>query len=278
MKPSLPLCSKPVAYGLMVKQCQVLHKPAALLNGAVAIALQHDQRLDPTDIDAEITELAEAVTARVKGPQPQALMAHLHDVLFEEEGFTGNNDDYYIPANSFLPEVLKSRRGLPITLSLIYKLVCDKIGIPCEGIGLPGHFIVSVQVDDKPMLIDPFYGGCVLTIDEARQRMRDTVGDEASWSDDYLKPVSNQHWLTRMLQNLLHCYASSGQYSELAAMLELEMAIWPQQTRLQKDLAQVLARIGRTHEASAWLSSYLSANPHDPEKSYLEQLLAVLTE
>lgn len=278
MKPSLPLCSKPDAFHLMAGQRQATQDACALFNGAIAIALQHDPSLDPREVDLQITRLAQTVKSRVRGTQPQALLAHLHEVLFEEEGFVGNNDDYYTPANSFLPQVLNTRKGLPITLSLVYKLVCDRIGLSCEGVGLPGHFVVGVNFDDRPLLIDPFFGGCVLTPDEARERMYETVGEEAAWSDDYLQPVSIQHWLTRMLQNLLHCYASAGEYTELAAMLELEMAIWPDQTRLQKDLGQVLARIGKTQEATIWLTSYLDANPNDPEKSYLQQLLAVLAE
>jgi len=277
MKPPIPLCSKPVAFGLMAQQLPAIESSAALLNGAVAIALQHDEKLDPANIDAALTAIAETVRARVRGPQPQALLAHLHEVLFEEEGFVGNNEEYYIANNSFISEVLRTRKGLPITLALIYKLVCDKLGLVCRGIGLPGHFIVSVEIGGFTTLIDPFFGGQVLSIEEAQQRVRDTVGEEAEWSDEFLHPVSHQQWLTRMLQNLLHVYATSGRYYQLAAMLELEIAIWPTEARLHKDLAQVLARLGMSQPASAWLSSYLRENPNDPDRSYLEQLLTVLT-
>src|SRR5205823_11717951 len=93
--------------------------------------------------------------------------------------------------------------------------------------------------------------------DEARERMREIFGEEAEWSEDLLKPASNRHWLTRMLQNLLNIFGSSGAYADVAAMLEMEILLWPDQLRLQRDLALVLARLGMTEPASKWLDSYL---------------------
>src|SRR5438552_11731154 len=127
------------------------------------------------------------------------------------------------------------------------------------------------------MLVDPFAAGRILTPDEARDRMREIFGEEAEWSEDLLKPASNRHWLTRMLQNLLNIFGSAGQYSDVAAMLELEILLWPDQTRLQRDLALVLARIGMAQPASAWLNRYLQSNPDDPPCDDLKQLLEVLT-
>ena len=74
-------------------------------------------------------------------------MAHLHDVLFDVVGFVGNVDDYYNPANSYLPNVLRTRRGLPITLVLIYKCVAEQLGLTVRGINSPGHFLASVRND-----------------------------------------------------------------------------------------------------------------------------------
>ena len=103
--------------------------------------------------------VADTVRARVRGTQPQALLAHLHDVLFDEEGFQGNTDDYYNVNNSYLPVVLQSKQGLPITLSLLYKAVAERLGLKVWGIGLPGHFICGLNADGSQMLIDPFSGG-----------------------------------------------------------------------------------------------------------------------
>ena len=127
------------------------------------------------------------------------------------------------------------------------------------------------------MLVDPFAAGRVLTADEARERMREIFGDEAEWSEDLLKPASNRHWLTRMLQNLLNVFGSANQFTDVAAVLEMEMLLWPQHHHLKRDLGLVLARCGLSRPASVWLDRYLKGNPDDPQSSQLKELLQVLS-
>jgi regulator of sirC expression with transglutaminase-like and TPR domain len=261
----------------MGRQVAQIESPDALIHGAVAIAMHQMPGVDPARVDKTLQSYVDIIRSRVRGSQPQALVAHMHEVLFEEAGFTGDTDDYYAAANSYLPAVLDTKRGLPITLCLIYKIVAQRLGLRCWGVGLPGHFLAALQIDSGVMLIDPFADGRILTIDEARERMRDVLGQEVEWSEDLLEPVSNRHWLTRMLQNLLNTFGSAGSYADVAGMLELEMLLWPDQERLQRDLALVLARIGMSEPASAWLTHYLKNNPDDPQRTDLKQLLQVLT-
>jgi len=276
MKPQIPLCCAPSAFNLMTRQLQAISSPDALLEGAVAISMHQLEDVAPKNVDKIIQSYADAIRKRVRGPQPQAILAHLHEFLFEEQGFAGNVDDYYNPGNSYLPTVLQTKRGLPITLSLVYKLVAERVGLRVHGVGLPGHFMVAVEMDDSAMLIDPFSQGRMLTADEAQDRVREAFGPEMEWTDELLQPVTNLHWLTRTLQNLLHVFSASGRYADVAAMLELEMLLWPKQTHLQRDLALVLARIGLSQPASVWLDRYLRTNPDDPQRTDLKQLLDVL--
>ena len=68
-----------------------------------------------------------------------------------------------------------------------------------------------------------------------------------------------------------------GRYGDVAAMLELEMLLWPEEVHLQRDLALVLARLDRPEPAAAWLDHYLKANPDDPQREDLEKLLSVMS-
>ena len=276
MKPSLPVCCSRRAYSLLADQVPTLNSPDALLSGAIAISLHQLNDVDPAKVDATIQGYADAVRSRVRGEQPQALLAHLHDFLFEEMGFRGNTEDYYNPANSYLPAVQETRKGLPITLSLIYKLVADRLGLRCWGVGLPGHFLVAVEIDGSPILVDAFASGRIISPDEAHAKMKQMFGDEVEWSEELLKPVSNRHWLTRMLQNLLNVHGSTGRYTDVASVLEMEMLLWPEQSHLQRDLGLVLARCGMSDPASAWLDRYLQNNPDDPQSSQIKELLQVL--
>jgi len=276
MNPALPLCCAPKAFKLLTAQLPSINSSDALLHGAIAIAMHQTDGVDPAKVDATLQSFADTVRSRVRGSQPQAVLAHLHEFLFEEQGFTGNTDDYYNTANSYLPAVLESKRGLPITLSLIYKIVAERLGLRVWGVGLPGHFLVGLETSGTTMLIDPFTAGRTLTPDEAHERMQEMLGPEVEWSEEFLQPVSNRHWLTRMLQNLLRTFGSAGHYADVAAVLEMEMLLWPQQAHLQRDLALVLARIGLSKPASVWLDQYLKSNPDDPQRVDLEQLLGVL--
>ena len=123
MAPNLPLCCSSRGFDLLKRQLPVLNSPDALLQGAIAIAMHQIDDVNPGEIDAQLQSYVDKVRSRVRGRQAQAILAHLHDVLFEEEGFKGNSDDYYSTLNSYLPAVLQTKRGLPITLSLIYKIV-----------------------------------------------------------------------------------------------------------------------------------------------------------
>lgn len=278
MKPALPNCCASEAFKMLSRVVPTIESTDSLIQGAIAISLHQNPSTDPAQVDAKLQEIADVVRKRVRGPQPQAILAHLHQFLFDELGFVGNTENYYNASNSYLPSVLKTKKGLPITLSLIYKLIGERLGLKVYGIGLPGHFMCAVETGGAtPMLVDPFGGGRVLTDNEAHQMVQERFGPEVEWSAELLQPVTNLHWLTRMLQNLLHVFGGAGQYSDVAAMLELEMLLWPKQTHLQRDLALVLARIGLSQPASVWLDTYLKNNPNDPQRGDLKQLLDVLT-
>jgi regulator of sirC expression with transglutaminase-like and TPR domain len=276
--PPLPQCCSPEAFKLLQRQVETIKSSDALLNGAIAIAMHQMPDVNPQKIDKRLQSYVDAVRKRVRGQQVQAILAHLHEVLFDEGGLCGNTEDYYNPANSYLPAVLTTKRGLPITLSLVYKLVAERLGLRTWGVGLPGHFLVAVEEQPgQVLLVDAFSGGRILNREEAHARLQELFGEEMEWTDDMLRPATNRHWLTRILQNLLHIFGSNRQYADVAAILEMEMILWPNQGHLQRDLALVLARIGMSRPASVWLDTYLRNNPDDPQKTDLKQLLDVLS-
>ena len=277
MNEGLPICCNPQAYRLLESQVPTLGSSDALLIGAVAIASHQLADIDPASVDETIQNHANKIRGRVRSNRRHVLVAHLHDYLFEELNFAGNRDDYYNAVNSYLPAVLETKRGLPISLCLMYRLIAERLGLRVNGVGLPGHFVVSVHAEGEPMLIDCFDGGRLLSQDEAHQKVMEIHGPDAEWTDEFLRPVSNRHWLTRMLQNLLNVFGARSQYRDVAAVLEMEMLLWPDQNQLQRDLGLVLARCGMPGPATQWLDAYLQNNPDDPQRDDLLQLRNVLT-
>jgi regulator of sirC expression with transglutaminase-like and TPR domain len=276
MKPTLPLCCSTRAFKLLSGQLSVINSSDALVHGAIAIAMHQLEDADVATVDATLQRYADTVRSRVRGRQPQAILAHLHEVLFEEEGFIGDTEDYHSPLNSYLPAVLSRKKGLPITLSLVYKTVAERLGLRAYGVGLPGHFLVGLDIEGVQSLVDPFSGGRLVTPDEAHERVQEMFGAEVEWSEEYLRPASNRHWLTRMLQNLLNVFGEASRYNDVAAILEMEMLLWPEQSHLQRDLGLVLARCGLSEPATIWLDRYLQTNPDDPQTTQIKELLHVL--
>src|SRR6476659_11424124 len=162
----MPAYCRPDAYNAFAIVMPRVDSTVGLFRAAFAIARHEHPNADVEQADASIAELADTVARRVHSPNVDAKLAHLHDVLFDVIGFVGNVDDYYNPANSYLPEVLRTHRGLPITLVLIYKCVAERIGLDVRGINSPGHFLAAVRNESSNsesdqnvgwMYVDPFY-------------------------------------------------------------------------------------------------------------------------
>ncbi|HEX8324656.1 MAG TPA: transglutaminase-like domain-containing protein [Tepidisphaeraceae bacterium] len=275
MKPAQ--CCTPAAHALFAKQMPQLETTAGLLRAASLLAMHQQSRPRTDEVERVLGGYAKLVRSRVRGTQQQATLAHLHAYLFDEFGFAGNVDDYYNPANSHLPDVLETKRGLPITLSLVYKVVAEKLGLTVSGVGLPGHFVVSVGTAEGAMIVDCYDSGRTLTPADCRARVEAIFADTVDFSDEMLRPVTHRMWLSRMVQNLLHVHTSAEQWVDVGALLELQMLLWPRQPQLKRDLALVLARIDRPEPASFWLDEYLKTNPDDPEAGELTSLLAKLS-
>src|SRR2546426_2959641 len=134
-----------------------------LARAALAIARIAYPDLDPAPSLRQLDDLAAAVRPRLY-PQasPEAAVTELAGYLFGECGFRGNQEDYYDPRNSFLNDVLERRTGLPITLALVFMEAGARLGLSITGVGFPGHFLVRVEGDAGPVVLDPFFDGCVL--------------------------------------------------------------------------------------------------------------------
>jgi regulator of sirC expression with transglutaminase-like and TPR domain len=227
----MPAYCHSAAFSAFERALLDVDRTSGLFRAAFAIA-QHEHPAAKLDhAEATIAELAETVRRRVQSPSVAARLAHLHDVLFDVVGFVGNVEDYYNPANSYLPEVLRTRRGLPITLVLIYKCVAEGVGLAVRGINSPGHFLAAVKSGDSVataaggggwMYVDPFYGGELLDGSDVCRRIAETTGMVTADSSQWLTPATHGQWLGRMLNNLQAVFAHGGRERDLYAMQELQ--------------------------------------------------------
>jgi len=216
-----PLHCREAAFELFIEQLPSLEETRSLLRAAVAVSMHELEFVDVAAVEKTLDELAADIRGRVRSGSQRAFVSQLHEVLFEEWGFTGNTDDYYSAENSYLPRVLETRRGIPVTLSLIYKCVAQRLGLTVRGINSPAHFLAGVEIDGSPMIVDPFQGGRVMTRDEVFNRLEQLTGAPISKSDALLATATHHEWLARIIRNLEQIFSHEARQADVLAMREL---------------------------------------------------------
>jgi regulator of sirC expression with transglutaminase-like and TPR domain len=128
-------------------------------------------------------------------------------VIFGEEGYRGAQESFAVPASSLLSQVIRSRRGIPISLCLIFLLVARRLGLPVEPVGLPGRFMVGVFRGREPLYIDCYEGGAFRTRAEVQLLLLENhlPADEA-----FLLPVTPRQTLARCCRNLVSQFEAQG--------------------------------------------------------------------
>ncbi len=180
-----------------------------LARAALAIAQDEYPALEQEVYLARLDQIAARVRDLAGGESdPYRLIAALNHVLFTQESFRGNRGDYYDPRNSFLSDVLERKKGIPITLSVIYIEVARRAGLPLHGVGFPGHFLVKYESDDVEIVIDPFDKGEVRTLEELQTLLDGLYNGKVALRPEFLAPVTNRQIIHRMLNNLKGIYLS----------------------------------------------------------------------
>ena len=188
---------------------------------ALLIALTEYPNLDIKVERGYLDSLAEGVSRRVEEEGDLLGKANvLSEYLFDEVGFSGDQENYYDPRNSYLNDVLERRRGIPITLSLVYMEVGKRLGMDLEGVGMPGHFLVRVRSSQDEVLVDPFHRGIFISEQECAIRLQQFVGETVSWDRRYVDGVSDRELIMRKLRNLLAIYSSRKDHIRIKTLEE----------------------------------------------------------
>ncbi|MEI7731628.1 MAG: transglutaminase-like domain-containing protein [Verrucomicrobiota bacterium] len=142
--------------------------------------------------------------------------------LFQEQGFTGNEENYYDPNNSYLNKVLDRHTGNPISLCLVLLFVCQRLKLPVVGIGLPGHFICRYQTATDEIYIDAFNRGRLATKADCVRFLHAT---SRSLVDESIQPVSARKVLARICSNLHLIYQHLAQPEDSARFQRYAVAL-----------------------------------------------------
>jgi regulator of sirC expression with transglutaminase-like and TPR domain len=218
----------------------------------------------PTQL-ARLDGLAARVQCDLRQP-PQANIASLNLLLFDEENFAGNEEDYDDPRNSYLNDVLDRKIGIPITLSVVYQEVARRCGLPVVGVGFPGHFLAKYLTASGEILIDPYHRGAIVSLQDCKEKLKAQFGEEAELRPSYLLESSTKQILSRMLNNLKGSYFHRKDFAKVLVMIEMALAVDPASRQEFHDRALINFLLRRYRKAMADLQTYVTlAPPDDPQ-------------
>jgi regulator of sirC expression with transglutaminase-like and TPR domain len=239
-----------------------LAEAALLIAASEYEGLNWGHYLNKLDVMAD-----DVMLLRAGESDPQTNIKILNDYLFGTLHFTGNQDEYNDPRNSYLNDVLERRTGIPISLSLVYMEVGKRAGMPIEGIGLPGHFIVRYNYNDEyynrteQILLDPFNGGTSLSEEDCARMVNEIYHRPMSLTPVFMRPVTKKQFITRMLNNLKTCYVEQEDFQRALRVERMLMAVSPEDWDEVRDRGAIHFRAGKYWKAIYDFQSYLRHTP-----------------
>jgi regulator of sirC expression with transglutaminase-like and TPR domain len=248
-----------------------------LTEAALALAQDAYPDLDLQGSLAEIDELVVRVRRRIpEDADVKQKVGVLNRFFFRELGFTSNRNDYYDPDNSHLNMVLKRRRGIPISLAVIYLEMSEQLGIPVRGIAFPGHFLLRVTTPEGDVMLDPTTGHSlsesqmVEMLEPYVQRVGESIGSALR---TLLQPATRREILGRMLRNLKGVYLQTERWQLLLAVQQRLVILMPGSIEEVRDRGFAYARLDYLRPAMEDLRHYLDDRPDAEDATVVESEL-----
>jgi regulator of sirC expression with transglutaminase-like and TPR domain len=236
-----------------------------LAEAALLVAAEEYRDLDIAAYLARLDDMAATLKRRLRPDiSPADTIVALNRFLFDELGFTGNAADYYDPRNSFLNEVLDRKRGIPLTLALVYIEIGRRIGLPVQGIAFPAHFLVKCPLREGTVVLDPYAKGISLSLEELKQRiksLRHGVEPPRSVMAEMLATASNKDILVRMLRNLKGIYSHHKEWMRALAATDRIISVMPDLAEEYRDRGMIYLNLECFRAALFDLQSYLKMLP-----------------
>ena len=248
--------------------------------GRAALAIA---RCDYPDLDvgvylSRIDQFAAAATARLgTGRDVYRSIAALNYVLFRELGFHGNRENYFDPKNSYLNEVLDRKIGIPISLSVLYMEVAQRIGLTLYGVGFPGHFLVKHRGDNEEIFIDPFDQGEIRSRESLETMLYRSYGGKVAFDAEFLEATPKKQILRRMLNNLKIIYLKQRDLVKGLSVVERLNVLDPTSAENIRDRGLIYLQLECFKQALEDLESYLRFAPHAEDAQAVREQVAVLT-
>lgn len=258
---------------------QEIRQPESEINlakAALFIAQEEYPGIDLAQYISRLDLIAATVVNTLPGEfYPLKTINCINQCLYTELGYRGNEEDYYDPRNSFLNEVIDRRRGIPITLAVVYLEIARRLDFPMVGIGMPGHFLIRPDFEDAGIFVDVFNQGEILFEQDCLELLRKMYQQPLpSLPPEFLAPVTPKQLLARMLTNLKVIYIQRNDLQKALGTIERILMLFPDAVTEIRDRGIVNAQLGDFLAAILDLEIYLERVPFSNDTSKIRQLIA----
>ena len=234
-----------------------------LLEAAIAVAQDEYEDLDVQEVLDGVDQMAAKLQRKIAlDAAPLQRLHILNRFFFMEMGFSGNANDYYAPDNSYLNAVLKTRRGIPISLAIIWLELASSIGLKTNGINFPGHFLIKISLPQGQVIMDPLDARSIdgQEIADRLEPFHKRLGLEGEFEVPfglYLQDAAPRDILARLLRNLKEIYRGDTDWDRLVCVQNRIITLLPTAWHEYRDRGLALAKLHRREEAVIDLDLYL---------------------
>ena len=255
-----------------------LPEPALdLVEASLVIALEDDPGLEIDHYLEQVNDWSGAVRERLEGSRDvERIVESINRLLFEEEGFRGEDEDYYDPRSALLNATLDTHAGLPIALSILYIEISRRVGIEATGVSLPGRFLVKFSGAFGQIVVDPFDGGRVLSTIELQKLLDAVYGGGVRLREHHLRSFSSKEILARELAHLKSAYLARHDLPRAAASIDRLLILDGNDPYEVHDRATIAVQMHAYREAITCFERYLALTPHADDVARVREQVAYL--
>lgn len=237
-----------------------------LARAALLIAQAEYPEVDVDAYERRLQDMAETLEQQLnKGDlrsNPRRTVQAVNQLLYRELGFRGNQEYYDDPRNLYLSWVLSERRGIPVSLAIVYSEVCQRAGLDVRPVGLPGHVVcryIPAGASDPAdeILVDVFNFGRLMTQRDCQVLVRNLFGSRVPFKNHYLAGLQPRQVLQRLLHNLKAGYLQRGDEDRAARVIDLLLALYPWDLDEIRDRGMLRERLGEVNSALQDLEQYV---------------------
>jgi regulator of sirC expression with transglutaminase-like and TPR domain len=248
-----------------------------LVEASLVIALEDQPALDIEAYLQQVTAWSSAIIGRLDGSQDvERVVETINQLLFDEEGFRGEDEDYYDPRSALVSEMLDRHAGLPITLSILYLEISRRVGIDAAGVSLPGRFLVKLSGYVGDIVIDPFDGGRVLSTIELQRLLDSLYGGGVKLREHHLRSFARKEVLARELAQLKAAYLAQHDLVRAAASIDRLLILDERDAFEVRDRASVAMQMHAYAFAIECLERYLRLMPQADDRSGVREQIDYL--